>query len=101
MVAVPVRGVVPVFAATVSVTLPLPLPLAGDTAIHPALELAVQEQPAAAVTVMACVPPPLPALTVAGDAAYEQVVPLPPNVNGLDRVLRPVPLGPTAATRDS
>jgi hypothetical protein len=87
-------------AAAVSATEPLPLPLAGDTVIHPALDEALQAQPAVVEIVMACVPPPLAIDAVAGETAYVQL-PDEVNVKGFDTWLRPVPFGPTAATRDS
>jgi hypothetical protein len=45
-VTVPVRDEVVPLAATVNVTAPLPLPFAGDTVIHPALDVALQAHPA-------------------------------------------------------
>ena len=51
MVAVPVRGVATVLAATVRATVPLPLPLAPlVTVIHDAVLAAVQAQPVGLVT---------------------------------------------------
>ena len=51
IVAVPVRALVTVFAATESATVPLPLPLAPLVIVsHEALLVAVQEQPARLVT---------------------------------------------------
>jgi hypothetical protein len=51
MVAVPVRAVVTVFAATESATVPLPLPLAPlEIVSHDALLVAVHAQPARLVT---------------------------------------------------
>jgi hypothetical protein len=57
MVSVAVREVVAVLAAKVTVTEPLPLPLAGDTVAQPWSDAAVHEQPAGAVTVTDDVPP--------------------------------------------
>jgi hypothetical protein len=54
---VPVRLAVAAFAATVNVTVPPPLPLAGLTAIQAAALAAVQVQPVAVVTVAEMVPP--------------------------------------------
>ncbi len=57
MVSVAVRAS-PVFSATVSDTLPLPVPEAPDAiAIHSALELAVQPQEEAVVTATSVEPP--------------------------------------------
>lgn len=63
----PVRDCAVVFAGTVSVTEPLPLPLAGVTAIHAAPELAVHAQPANVVTITVEVLPPFGIATVVGD----------------------------------
>ena len=58
IVTVPVRDVVNVFAATLTVVVPLPDPLApAVTVIHASLATAVHEQPAAAVVVIVAVPP--------------------------------------------
>ena len=58
IVTVPVRDVVNVFAATLTVVVPLPEPLApAVTVIHVTLLTAVHEQPAAAVVVIVAVPP--------------------------------------------
>ena len=51
IVIVPVRLVVPVFAATVYVAVPFPLPV-DEVTIHGAPLTAVHAQPAAALTVM-------------------------------------------------
>jgi hypothetical protein len=51
------RELVVLFGSTLTVIDPLPLPLAGDSVTQAALEEAVHEQPAAAVTVTADVPP--------------------------------------------
>jgi hypothetical protein len=48
------------FAATVSVALPLPVPVAGVTPIHATFDAAVQAQPAVAVTPTVAVPVALP-----------------------------------------
>ena len=87
-------------ALTVTVTDPFPDPLAGDTVAHAALDEVAHAQPACAVTVTVALPPPAATDTVAGDTAYVQVLP-PLIVNWFDSALRPVPSGPTAATRDS
>ena len=58
IVTVPVREVVNVFAATLTVVVPLPDPLApAVTVIQASLLTAVHEQPAAAVVVIVAVPP--------------------------------------------
>ena len=57
IVTVPVRVVVAVLAATLSVTVPLPDPLAPATVIQVALLRAVQLQPAAVVTDVFADPP--------------------------------------------
>src|SRR5438094_9244620 len=58
MVKVPVRADVVVFAATVYLTVPLPLPLApAVTVIHAALLAAVHVQPVTVVTFAVAVPP--------------------------------------------
>jgi hypothetical protein len=55
---VPVRDVPAVLAATLSDTVPLPVPLApDDTVIHDALLEAVRAQPEVPVTVTLTVPP--------------------------------------------
>jgi hypothetical protein len=76
IVTLPLRLAVVAFAAMVSVTDPLPVPLAGDTVIHAALLVALHPQPVAlAVTPIVLVPPPLAAETVAGDTPMVQVMP--------------------------
>lgn len=60
IVTVPVRVAVPVFAATVKVTLPVPLPeVPAMMVIHVAPALAVHAQPGPAVTVLPPSPPSL------------------------------------------
>ena len=55
----PVRPVVTVFAATVSPTVPFPLPLAPElTVIHVAPLVADQTQPVVVVTPTVALPPP-------------------------------------------
>ncbi len=66
IVTVPERDAVPVLAAMVSVTLPLPEPLAGPTAIQPAPDVAVHAQPVPAVTATLAVPAAEPCDTVVG-----------------------------------
>jgi hypothetical protein len=98
-VTVPVRALELVFAATVSVTVPPPLPDAGLTVIHDAPLDAVHAHPVPAATVTDALAAPAATDTVAGEMLNVQ----PPSsmVNWFDTALRPVPLGPTAATRDS
>jgi hypothetical protein len=70
MVAVPMREVVRVFAATVSATVPLPLPLAPlVTVIQGVLLAAVQAQPARLVTATLSASPAATALAVPGAIA--------------------------------
>ena len=56
----------PVFAATVSCTDPSPLPLAADTLIHAAFDVAVHRQPPLVFTVTLTVPPPLATVCCVG-----------------------------------
>jgi len=111
MVTVPVRAG-PEFAAMLRFTVPLPVPLAPLVmAIHGALLVAVQPQPAAVVTLTLVRPPPEGALKLVGPIVYVQVpwltvkvcpamvaVPLrePPGLAGMLRftVPLPVPLPP-------
>ena len=65
----------PVYAATEYVTVPLPLPLAPPvTVIHEALLVAVQAQPASAVTATAPVLPAGPYVARVGEMEYVQGV---------------------------
>ena len=67
IVAVALRDEAAVFAPTLNVTVPLPLPLAPlVTVIHGALLAAVQAQPAGLVTVTLDDWPPATALTLVG-----------------------------------
>ena len=100
MVAVALRLLVELFAVTVTVTVPDPVPLAGDTLSHPTESDAVQAHPVPVLTDTDAVPAVAATATVAGDTVYVQVLP-PFIVNWFDSALRPVPNGPTAATRDS
>jgi hypothetical protein len=73
-VTLPVRDVVDAFAPIAYVTMPAPLPLAPPViAIHPALAVAVHEQPAATVTATVPLPPPLSIVAVPGEIVSEQV----------------------------
>jgi len=98
-VSVPVREVVPVFAATLYVTVPLPVPLApAVTVIQDALLVAVHAQPAVAVTVTVADPPLAAGLADVGDAEYAQGA---VNANVLDWALGVLPPGPTDAMSDT
>lgn len=66
-VTVPVRLEVVVLAATVRVTDPPPLPFVVERVIHPALDDAVQAQPAVVETLIVCVPPPPAIEALVGD----------------------------------
>jgi hypothetical protein len=99
-VTVPVRDVVAGFAPTVIVVVPFPDPLAGDAVIQLTPDEAVHPHPEPADTLITQLPPPLVIDTLVGDT--ENVQPVPPeSVNALDTLLREVPFGPAAATRDS
>lgn len=68
IVAVPERWALPVLAATVMLTLPLPAPLEPAlTVSHEALLVAVQVQELAAVTVAVVTSPPAAAVRLVGD----------------------------------
>ena len=70
MVAVPVRGVVAVLAATARATVPLPLPVAPPvTVIQDAVLAAVQPQPVGLVTATLADCPATTALVEAGSIA--------------------------------
>ena len=76
IVSVPVRGVVAVFAATLYVIEPLPLPVApAVTVIQASLLVAVQAQPPAAVTVTVPVPAAEVGLADAGEMVGVQGAP--------------------------
>jgi hypothetical protein len=65
---VPVREVPPVLAATLSDTVPLPVPVAPDvTVIQETLLVAVRPQPVVPVTVTLAVPPPATTLVLVDD----------------------------------
>lgn len=99
IVTVPVREVVPVFAATLSATVPLPVPAAPlVTAIHVTLLTAVHGHPAAALSVTFNVPPAAVADWLAGEIVGEQDK---LNEKLLERALGVVPPGPTALTTTS
>jgi hypothetical protein len=69
------RELVEVLAASVSVTEPFPLPLAGDTVTQLWFDEAVHAQPACAVTVTVCVPAPAVTLNEVGAAVKVQGTP--------------------------
>jgi hypothetical protein len=66
-VTVAVREDVVALAATVSVTDPPPLPLAGETPTQAAFDVALHAQPALVETMTLSVPPPLAIETLVGD----------------------------------
>ena len=73
---VPVRGAVPVFAATLKVTAPGPDPLLPAVmAIHEALLLAAHGQSADVVTAVLPLPPAAAKARLVGDVLYEQLLP--------------------------
>ena len=99
IVTVPVRGAVPGFAATLSVTVPGPTPAAPVvTVIHVSLLTAVHAHPAALLTVTVTEPPvpdsdwPDGAIVGAHGKLKAKV---------FERALGDVPPGPTALTTDS
>src|SRR5690349_4305718 len=70
----PLLGSLPEFGRTEYVTVPLPVPvLPAETAIQSAFDAAVQEQPAAAVTVTEPVPPSVPNVPEPGAMTIEQI----------------------------
>lgn len=69
------RALLVVFAVVFSVTLPLPLPLDGDTVIHVEDVVASQAQPAGEVTVTAALPPLAGAVMLVGDTEKLHVAP--------------------------
>src|SRR5436190_768054 len=75
MVSVPVRALVPVFAATEILTVPFPLPLAPAViVIHAALLVAVQVQLLdEGVTVTLAPAAPAPPVTLVADSVKEQL----------------------------
>lgn len=75
MVSVPDCGAPP-FAATVAVTVPLPVPEAGLTVTKPALLTAVHVQELSPVTVIVTVPPLLATVAVAGDTVNVHAAPV-------------------------
>ena len=96
IVRVPVRLVVPVFAAAAMVTVPFPVPAApAVTVIHAALLTAVHTQPAAALTVVPAVPPAAGSDWLVGEivGAHGAL-----NENVFERAVGPAPPGPTALT---
>src|SRR5688500_17987318 len=99
MFRLPDREDVELLAATLYATEPLPDPLAPPvTVIQGAPLVAVQAHPASEVTVTAPVDALPPTDTPAGEMDQLHWA---ENASVLDPVLRPTPLGPTAATRAS
>jgi hypothetical protein len=99
IVSVPVRLVVPAFAATVNVTVPDPVPAAPVlTVIHAALLTAVQVHPVPALTVLLPLPPAAETDCDVGEmvGAHGAL-----NAKVFDRALGALPPGPTADTTDS
>jgi hypothetical protein len=74
-VTVPDRELVVLLAATVSVSVPPPLPLVGDTVTQDALSDAVHEQPDGVVSVTDEVPPAAAIETDVCDTVYVQAMP--------------------------
>ncbi len=72
MVTVPVRALSRPLAATVSTTVPLPLPPVGLGVIHDDAEDAVHEQPVVVVTETLAVPPSAAMLRLVGPTLNEQ-----------------------------
>ena len=66
---VPLREATAVLGSTVTVTVALPLPLAGDTRAQPSDDWVVHAQPAGAVIASVAVVPEAGALTATGDTA--------------------------------
>lgn len=99
IVTVPVRELVPVLAATWSVTVPLPSPVAPAlTLIHEALLVATQGQTALAVTVTLAEPPAAGSDTFVAEMVGGQDA---VNPNVFERALGVTPPGPTALTTAS
>jgi hypothetical protein len=99
IVNVPVRLVVPAFAATVNDTVPVPVPAAPELiVIHAALLTAAHTHPAAAVTVLLPAPPPAAMACETGEmlGAHGAL-----KENVFERALGALPPGPTADTTDS
>jgi hypothetical protein len=91
-----VREVVPVLAATVKLTLPLPVLLLPPVkVIQLALLVTVHVHPLVVVTVVLPVPPAATTLCEVGDNAKLHAA---VNENGFDSALWAIPPGPTAAT---
>ena len=97
MVSVPVRELVPVLAATVKATLPLPVRLLPPVkVIQLALLATVHAHALVVVTVVLPVPPAAATLCDVGDNAKLHVAGV--NENVFDSALLAIPPGPTAAT---
>ena len=94
IVSVPTRLVVPVWAATLTATVPDPVPAApAVTVIHAALLTAVHTHPAPALTVVLPVPPAAGIDRLAGEIVGAQGG---LNANVFDRAVDELPPGPTA-----
>jgi hypothetical protein len=97
IVTVPVREVVPVFAATLNVAVPDPFPVE-PVVIHVALLTAVHAHPAAALTVAVTVAPVAASDWLVGEIVGEHGK---LNEKVFERALRAAPPGPTALTTAS
>jgi len=98
IVTVPIRSALPVFAATVSETLPVPVPEAPlAIVIQLALEAADQSHVSVAVTATDTEPPSEATAAVAGETVGLQVVVAVPGSSG--RIVRSFSRGPGAATK--
>ena len=95
-VSVPLREVVAVLAATVYMTVPFPLPLPPPvTVIQLLLLVAVQLQPLPAATLTLAPSPAAATVWLVGDTAKVHGA---EKENVLEKLLRPTPPGPMAAT---
>ena len=96
-VIVPVRAPIEGFAAYVKATTPLPLPTGVVTVNHVSLDTAVHAHPDEVTRPTLELPHDAPTPMVESESWYEHGS----NWNWFEVALRPVPLGPTAETRDS
>lgn len=94
---VALRGEVDVLAPTLNETVPFPDPLVVLSVTHEADLLAVQAQPEFALTLKLLLPPPEAMFVELGLIEYVQEG-VDWNVKVFEASLRPLPLGPTAAT---
>jgi hypothetical protein len=96
IVRIPLRGVLPEFAATLYVTVPLPVPAAPALiVIQETLLVAVHAQPVPAETAADPVKPVAATFDDAGETVGEQVT---LNANVFERSLAALPPGPMAVT---